>query len=97
VDLGGQVVDRLRQVSIDVQFLLALDEVVVCLRLLECRLPVLADHHERRQEDRLQRDDQGERRPWTLLEDDHPHDEHDGVQVHERHGARERGDRVSDP
>jgi len=43
-------------ICLELQFLLG--EVVIRLGLLELRLPVLADHDERGQEDRLQRHDQ---------------------------------------
>jgi hypothetical protein len=43
-------------VCLELQFLLG--EVVIRLGPLELRLPVLADHDERGQEDRLQRHDQ---------------------------------------
>src|SRR3954449_12253512 len=42
------------------------------LLLLEDGLTVLADHHERREEDRLEGHDEGQRRPRALLDDQHP-------------------------
>jgi hypothetical protein len=54
VDLGGEVMDGPRQLGVGLELLVPRFEVVVCLGLLEHRLAVLADHHERRQEDRLQ-------------------------------------------
>ena len=68
VQFHGQIVDRAGQLGVQLQLLLLLDEVVVGLRLLERCLAVLPDHHEGRQEDRLERDGQGERRPRALLE-----------------------------
>ena len=47
-------------------------EVVVGLGSLELRLAVLADHDERRQEDRLERDDQGQPRPRIGFDEQHP-------------------------
>jgi len=79
-------------VGLELQFLLL--EVVIGLRLLECGLPILADHHEGRQEDRLERDHQGQRRPWTVLEEQHPQGEDRGVDPHEAHGSRESRDLV---
>src|SRR5437879_3708105 len=58
---------------------------MVSLRLLERCLPVLADHHERRQEDGFQRDDKGERGPRALLEDQHPDREERHMDVDEVH------------
>ena len=71
-------------------------EVVVGLRSLELRLAVLADHDERRQEDRLERDDQGQPRPRIGFDEQHPARERGGMDVHERHGAGEPRDRVRD-
>src|SRR3954454_21793231 len=48
VDLFGQLVDGSRDVGVGLEVLLLLDEVVIGLRLLDRRLPVLADHDERR-------------------------------------------------
>jgi hypothetical protein len=89
VDLSGELGVRL-------QLELGLDEVVVCLCLLEGGLTVLPDHDERRQKDRLEGHDQGERRPRTLLEHEHPHAEGDRMDVDERHRPGECGDPVSD-
>ena len=47
VQLGGEPVDLPGQLRVGLEFKLLLGEVVVGLRLLERRLPVLADHHER--------------------------------------------------
>src|SRR5207248_1950933 len=64
--------------------------------LLEGGLAVLADHHEGRQEDGLERDDQRQCRPRALLEHQHPQREQHSVEVDEVHRARERGDLVGD-
>jgi hypothetical protein len=59
---------------------------------------VLADHHERREDDRLQRDDHREQPDRVGLDAEaDPGAEPDHVQVDERHRAREAGDGVSDP
>jgi len=47
------------------------------------RLTVLADHDERRQEDRLKRHDQCQRRPRALLEHNHPQREDGRVKIHD--------------
>jgi hypothetical protein len=70
---------------------------VIRLGLLECRLPVLADHDERGQEDRFQRHDQRQRRPRTLLDEQHPDSEQRDVQVDEIHRPGETGDPIGDP
>src|SRR5262249_42314243 len=46
VQLGGQGMDGPGDLGVGLQFQLLLDEVVVGLGLLECGLPVLADHDE---------------------------------------------------
>ena len=58
VDLLRHRVDRACQLRVELQLLLLLLEVAVRFRLLERGLPVLTDHDERRQEDRLQRHDE---------------------------------------
>jgi hypothetical protein len=83
-----------RGVLLEQRFLLRV--VVVGLLLLERRLAVLADHHERRQEDRFQRHDERERRPRALLDRQHPDRERGDVDVDEHHRPRERRDRVGD-
>jgi hypothetical protein len=50
----------------------------------EGRLAVRADHAERRQEDGLERHEQGQGRPGVSLDEQHPDAESDKVQVHER-------------
>jgi hypothetical protein len=70
--------------------------VMVGLVLLEGGLPVLSDHHERRQEDGLERDHQGQGRPWALLEQEHPDREDRDVDVDEQHRSRIPGDVVGD-
>src|SRR4051794_37481797 len=59
VQLRGQGVDGAGDFGVGLELELLLHEVMVGLGLLEVRLPVLPDHDERRQEDRLERDDQG--------------------------------------
>ena len=86
-----------RQVGVGVQLLLLRHEVVVGLELLEHRLTVLPDHHERRQEDRLQRHHERQRRPGAALGKEHPRSEGHHVQVDEVHRAGELGDRVREP
>ena len=54
VELRRQGVDLPGQLGVGLQLQLLLNEVVVGLGLLEGGLPVLADHHERGQEDGLQ-------------------------------------------
>src|SRR5712692_9601349 len=90
MDLPGQL-----RVGFELQFLLG--EIVIRLGLLECRLPVLADHDERGQEDRFQRHDQRQRRPRTLLDEQHPESEQRHMQVDEIHRPGETGDQIGDP
>nr|WP_206686464.1 hypothetical protein [Kribbella qitaiheensis] len=97
MDLCGQPVDLAGEFGVRPELLLLRDEVVVGLRLLERGLPVLPDHHKGRQEDRLERDDQGEFRPRIRLEHQHPEREQAAVQVDEGHRSGERRDRVGDP
>jgi len=97
VDLGGELVNHPGQLRVGMQLQLARDEVVVGLGLLERGLSVLTDHHERRQKDRLERDDERQSWPWTLLKNEHPRGEDHGMQIHEPHRAGERGDRVCYP
>jgi hypothetical protein len=96
----GQVEDLLAQ----------LDQLLVLLILLLDHPPlvvggglalevgaVLADHHERRQEDRLQRDDHGQQPERVALDaKDDPDREPDDVEADERHRAGEPGDGVRD-
>ena len=96
VDLLGKRGDLLGQRGVPLELELLFDEVVVGLLLLELRLPVLPDHHEGRQEDRLERDDEGQRRPGAVLEEDHPQAESDRVDVHEAHRAGECCDPIRD-
>src|SRR6266702_3802454 len=97
VDLDGQLVDQPGYLGGVGQFVLNNYEVVIGFDLGEGSLPVLADHHEGRQEDRLERDDESQRRPRALLQPDHPGREHDGMQVEEVHRPRERRDGVGNP
>jgi hypothetical protein len=60
--------------------------------------PVLADHHEGRQEDRLQRHDHGQQPIGVVLDaQDDPGGEPDDVEVDELHRPGEPGDLVGDP
>jgi hypothetical protein len=47
-------------------------------------------------EDRFERHDQGECRPWASFKDEHPDRKQDYVYVDEVHGSCERGDLVCD-
>jgi hypothetical protein len=59
---------------------------------------VLADHHERREEDRLERHDHREQAVRVLLHPEaDPRGEPDDVDVDEPHRSGERGDLVRDP
>src|SRR6478609_10994464 len=75
VQFGCEPVDFPSQLGVGLELEFLCLEVVIGLRLLERRLPILADHHEGRQEDRLQRDHQGQCRPRTALEEQHPYRE----------------------
>ena len=100
VDLLREVVDALRERQ----------QVLVLLVLLLNRFPlvrrqhlalrvgaVLRDHHERRQEDRLERDDHRQQAERILLDaEDDPHREPDDVDVDEEHRAGELRDLVGD-
>ena len=78
------------------QLLLLLQEVVVRLRLLERRLPVLPDEHERRQEYRCEGHHERQLRPRVALDGQHPAREQRRVEIEEVHRAGERRDRVGD-
>jgi hypothetical protein len=54
VQFGGESVDLTGDVSVGLKLKFLLGEIVIRLGLLERGLPVLADHDERGQEDRLQ-------------------------------------------
>jgi hypothetical protein len=95
-NLGSQVVNRARQISVRVELLFCGVEVVVGLRLLESGLTVLANQHERRQVDRFERNKEREPRPRVRLNKEHPYRENDGMDVDEVHRARERRDLVCD-
>ena len=60
------------ELGVGPEFLCLGREVVVGLGALELGLAVLADHDERRQEDRLERDDQRELRPRVGFDEQHP-------------------------
>ena len=94
MDLGRQRVDRPGQLGVRPQLPCLAREVVVGLGSLELGLAVLADHDEGREEDRLERDDQGQPRPGIGLDEQHPARERGGMEVDEGHGAGEAGDRV---
>ena len=63
---------------------------MVGLGLLKSRLAILADHHEGRQENRLQRHHQGQRRPGVFLQDQHPHGKQGRMNPDEVHGSGKR-------
>jgi hypothetical protein len=60
-------------------------------------LPVLADQHERRQEDRFQGHDEGQLRPRIGLDKQHPDHECHRMEVDEWHRSGEGSDQVGDP
>jgi hypothetical protein len=68
-----------------------------------CGLPlevgtILADHHERRQEDRLERNDHRQQSGRIALDaEDDSHREPNDVEVDERHRAGEPGDDIGNP
>src|ERR1700733_7272553 len=97
VQLGGEPVDLAGQVGVGLELQFLRVVVVIRLGLLDPRLPVLADHDERGQEDRLQRHDQRQHRPRLGLDEQHPDREQHNMQVDEVHPPRETGDPVSDP
>ena len=92
----GELVDEPREPRVLLEQGVDALVVGVGLDLLEGGLAVLADHHEGRQEDGLERDDQRQCWPRALLEHQHPQREQHGVEVDEVHRARERGDLVGD-
>ena len=96
MELGRQRANRTRELGVRPQLLSLGREVMVGLGAVKLCLAVLADHDERRQEDRLERDDEGQPRPWIRFDEEHPAGEGDDVDVHKRHGARERSDRIGD-
>ena len=100
VELLGELVDHLRDVGVLAQHGLLLGVVVIGLRLLERSLAVLADHHEGREEDRLQRHGHGEEVERELVGAEQtgaaPQGEDHRVDVDEVHRPRERRDRVGD-
>jgi hypothetical protein len=94
VKLGGQLVDMLRELRVRHQFFFLRNEVVVSFGLRESGLPVLADHDKGGKEYRLERHDKRQRRPRTLLEEQHPRGKKWNMHIDERHRAGERGDGV---
>jgi hypothetical protein len=56
VQFDGEPMNHTSQFRVGLEFQLLFVEVMICLGLLEGRLPVLADHDERGQENRFQRD-----------------------------------------
>src|SRR5215510_8907055 len=97
VQFGGELIDLAGQLRVGLELQLLLGEVVIGLGLLEGRLPVLANHDKRGQEDRFQRHDQRQRRPRLGLDEQHPDGEYRDVNVDEVHRPREAGDPVGDP
>jgi len=89
--------DLTRQLGIGLQFQLLRLKIMVCLSLLELRLPVLSDHHERRKEDCLERHDEGQRGPRAFLQEQHPDGEYRCVKPDEVHRPGERGDSIGQP
>jgi len=63
VQFGGEGVDFAGELGVGFEFEFLFGEVVVGFGLLECGLPVLADHDEGGQEDRFEGHDQGQGRP----------------------------------
>jgi len=92
----GQRMDLPSDFGVQMQLRVLGMKVMVRFGLLESRLAVLADHHEGRQEDRLQRHHQGQRRPGTFFQHKHPHREQHRMNPDELHRPRERGDPVGD-
>ena len=82
-------------VGFELQFLSSI--VVVGFGLLEGSLAVLADHDERRQEDRFERHDQSQYRPRVRFQYRYPHGEKDHVNEDEVHRAGECGDAIRQP
>src|SRR3954447_2746326 len=100
-DLFGQLQDLAREVEqllVLLVFLLDRLPLLVGENLSLGVRPVLADHHERGEEDRLERDDHGQQAEGVLLDAEaDPAREPDDVEVDERHRAGERRDLVGDP
>ena len=63
---------------------------------LQRGLPILADHHEGRQENRLKRHHKSQGWPRALLQKQHPDGKQRGVNEDEAHRARESRDQVRD-
>ena len=97
MQVGNEPVDLASQLGVGLEFHVLLVEVMIRLGLQEVPLPALADQDKRGQEDRFQRHDQRQRRPWLRLDEQHPDGEHRDVQVDEPHRPREPGDPISDP
>src|SRR5215472_7815948 len=97
VQFGGQPLDFLRQLRVGFEFQLHIVELMVRLGLLERRLPVLADEHERGKEDRFQGHRECQGRPRPRFDEQHPDGEQNHVDVDEFHGPGESGDPIGDP
>lgn len=67
VQLRGEGMDRASQFCVGLEFQLLFVEVVIRFGLLEGLLPVLADHDERGEENRLQRHNQRQHRGVHLI------------------------------
>jgi hypothetical protein len=95
-----QLEDLVREVEqLDVLLVLFLDRppLQVGDHLALCIGPVLADHHERREEDRLERNDHRQQPVRVVLDTEHdPAAEPRDVDVDEGHGAGERRDPIRD-
>jgi hypothetical protein len=87
MDLAGQL-----GVGFELEFLSF--KVVVGFGLLEGSLAVLADHDERRQEDRFKGNHQSQGRPRALFQNHHPYGEKASVNPDEVHSAGECGDAI---
>ena len=85
VELCRQCVDLTGELGVQLKLLFLGREVMVRLGVLELGLAVLPDHDERRQEDRLERHDEGELRPRVGFDEQHPAGEGHGMDVDERH------------
>src|ERR1700732_2673580 len=97
MQLRCEQMDLTCEFGVGLQFQLLGLEVMVCLCLLESRLPILTDHHERRKEDCLERHDQRQRWPRAFLQNQHPDSEHRRVNPDEVHRPRECRDSIGQP
>src|ERR1700752_1445956 len=82
-----KAMDFAGQLGVGLQFQFRLLEVVIGFGLLEGGPPILADHHEGRQENRLKRHHEGQGWPRALLQNKHPDGKQRGVNEDEAHRA----------